>query len=404
MKTYKPSLAIALALTIAAGDAAAQTSPVRPSYQFPSAGGQGRIQLGTSPVYATPYASLGYGNDSNLTLSPGNEIDTPYQVSGGGVTFDARDSRSVFKGDIRAAYGRYSDSTQDNYSDWGSSAAYDFAFDERNFIRLNWDYVRGHEGRGTTDRQNQSGPDKYSTNTPGVLYAYGARGAQGRFEAFASRNYRRYLNNREATAGSDRDTRDYGGAFYWRMAPKTSFLAEARGTDIKYLASTSTLSSSESRYYGGVTWDATAATSGTIKVGYLEKRYDSVHPSFSGTGWEGMVTWMPRSYSKVDVFSSRQPAESTGVGDFILSDATGILWTHAWTSVVSTDANAKYVKDSYKGFDRTDETQIYGLKANYKVRRWLTLGAEYQFTRRDSTIDSSDYDKTLWMISAILSM
>ncbi len=117
-----------------------------------------------------------------------------------------------------------------------------------------------------------------------------------------------------------------------------------------------------------------------------------------------MVTWMPRTYSKVDIYSSRQPVESTGQGDFILSDATGILWTHAWSSVISTDANARYVKDTYKGFNRNDETQTYGIKANYKMRRWLTLGAEYQYTKRDSNINLNDYDKNLWLISAILSM
>ena len=166
--------------------------------------------------------------------------------------------------------------------------------------------------------------------------------------------------------------------------PKTSFLVEARQTDISYLLPTSTLSGSKTRYYVGVTWDATAATTGTVKIGQLEKKYDSSRPSYSETSWEGMVTWMPRTYSKVDLYSSRQPVESTGLGDFILSDASGIVWSHGWNSVFTTDANARYVKDRYQGFDRTDETTGYGIKASYKMRRWLTLGAEYQYTNRDS--------------------
>ncbi len=83
---------------------------------------------------------------------------------------------------------------------------------------------------------------------------------------------------------------------------------------------------------------------------------------------------------------------------------SGIVWTHGWSSVIATDANARFQKDKYQGFPRTDETQIYGLKATYKMRRWLTLGAEYQYTKRDSDLNIYDYDKNLWLISAVLSM
>ena len=408
MITRKNSIALAAALMVVWGNSLAQTSPVRPAYSFPSTPegkGPASVRLGDSPVYATPFAALSYGNDSNVTLRSSNEIDSAYQVYGGGVTLDARDARSVFLWGLQAMYGRYSDSTEDNYSDWNSRMSYDFAFDSRNFLRLDWNYIRGHDGRGTTDRfPPQSAPDKYFDNSPGFIYSFGAPEAQGRFELFGNLAYKRYLNNRDVTAGSDRDTRNYGGAFYWRAMPKTSFLVEARGTDIDYLLSTSTLSGSESRYYAGVTWEATAATSGTVKVGRLEKRYDSERPTFSGTGWEGMVTWLPRTYSKFDLYSSRQPIESTGQGDFILSDATGIVWSHGWTSFISTDVNARFVKDRYQGFDRRDDTESYGIRANYKLRRWITLGAEYQYTKRDSSQDFNDYDKNLWLISAILSM
>lgn len=382
---------------------------MRPAYSFPVTpeGGKGpsAIQLENSPFYATPFATLNYGNDSNVTLRSQNEIDSPYQLYGAGVTLDARSERSVFAYKISSMYGRYSDSTADNYSDWASRASYDFAIDSRNFVRLTWDYIRSHDGRGTTDRTPpQTGPDKYFVNAPGMMYSFGAPGAKGRLELFTSNAVKRYLNNRDATAGSDRDTWDYGGAFYWRAMPKTSVLVETRGTDLNYQLSSSTLSGRETRYYAGVTWDATAATNGTIKIGQLRKSYDAPRPTFTGGSWEGIVTWMPRTYSKFDFYSSRQTNESTGQGDFILTDASGIVWSHGWNSVISTDVNARFVKDRYKGFDRTDETQNYGVKASYKMRRWLTLGAEYQYTKRDSNIDFNDYDKNLWLISAILSM
>ncbi len=60
--------------------------------------------------------------------------------------------------------------------------------------------------------------------------------------------------------------------------PKTSLLLEARHTELDYKYTASQLDSEELRYYIGATWDATAATSGTIKVGPVEKKFDCCFP------------------------------------------------------------------------------------------------------------------------------
>ncbi|MBL0141377.1 MAG: outer membrane beta-barrel protein [Betaproteobacteria bacterium] len=404
------SIALAVVLVAVGTVAMAQTGPVRPAYQFPSTerstSGPAAVQLGDSPVYAAPFASVSYGNDSNVTTASRNEISSPYLIAGGGVNLNARDERSVFNMSLLAYYGRYSDSTADNYADGASRMSYDYAFTQRDFARVYWDYVRGHDPRGSTDRTIllQGDPDKYYTNTPGIMYAHGAPGAEGRFEVFGNKTYKRYLNNKETTAASDKDVTDYGGAFYWRVMPKTYLLAEARGSSINYLDSTSTYSGNESRYYLGATWEATAATSGTLKVGQLKKDFDSTNPGWSGTGWEGMITWMPRTYSKVDLYSARTPVDSTGQGTFILSDATGINWNHDWSSVLTTGVNARWQKDAYQGFPRTDDIEVYGARIDYKFRRWVTFGAEYTYTKRDSNIAFYDYDKNLWLFSAAFSM
>lgn len=407
MKT-STSWAVGLALVTLAGAAMAQVTPVRPAYSFPTApegqSGRAAVRIGSSPLYATPFVGISAGHDSNLTSAPSNELDSAFQLYSGGVNLDARDANSVFMLRLLGTHANYSDSDSDNYTDWNSRTTYDIALTPRNFVRLGWDYSHGHDPRGSTDRGFSNSPDRYFLSIPGITYSYGAPSAQGRFEVFASRASKRYLNNRESTIVSDRNTKDFGGAFYWRAMPKTSFLVEARGTDLRYLWDRSDLSGSEARYYAGVTWEATAATSGTIKAGRLEKRFDSDRPNYKGTSWEATVTWQPRSYSKFDLYSSRQPIESTGLGNFILSDASGIVWTHGWSSVFTTEANARIQKDKYKGFDRDDDITGFGLKATYKFRRWLTVGAEYQFTNRDSNIGIYEYDKNLWLVSAMMTL
>jgi hypothetical protein len=400
--------AIAAALMMAAGASYAQTTIVRGAYQFPAApsssSGPASVQLGDSPVYMTPYLGFAVGRDDNLFLSNGNEKASTVYITSPGFKLDARQGATVFQASYQGQVGRYSQSEDDDYVDHLVHGQFDAAFDRRNFLRLGVDYVRSHDPRGSTDRILSGHPDRYEQASPFATYALGAPGAEGRLEIYGSTLDKRYLNNRQTTAAGDRTNQEFGGAFYWRVMPKTYVLAEARQTQIHYKLPGSPLSADETRYYGGVTWEATAATTGTIKVGRLQRQFKSDEPKFSGTSWEALVTWTPLSYSKFDLYASRQSNESSGLGTFILSSLAGVTWTHAWSSVLTTGLDARYQKDEYQEFNRTDETKALGMKVGYRFRRWLTLGAEYTRTQRDSNTNRFEYDKNLYFLTATASM
>jgi hypothetical protein len=355
--------------------------------------------MGSSPFYFAPMAGTSVGKDDNLFLSPQNPRSSWLWLVNAGAGIDSRGPSRVVQLSYLGTYGRYTSSQNDNYTDHTVLASFDALATRELAFRLGYEFLRGHDPRGSTDRPASNRPDKYDSNKIGAVVAYGQRDATGRVEAFYSDARKRYQNNPTFTAGSDRDTQEFGGAFYFRVAPRTQLLAEYRKTDYEYRLSTSPLSSEEERIYGGVTWDATAQTTGTIKVGQLKKKFD-IGPSSSDTGWEAQVSWMPRSYSKFDLYSSRNPVESTGEGAFILSDATGLVWTHDWNSVWTTAANVRFQNDKYQGLTpRKDEVTSLGLKATYKMRRWLTLGAEYTYTNRDSNSPINEYDRNLWLLT-----
>jgi len=240
---------------------------------------------------------------------------------------------------------------------------------------------------------------------PTATYAFGAPGAQGRVELYWADRYKTYLNNREFTTVSDHDDRELGSAFYWRVGPKTYALVEGRWTDIDYRSSASNQSSKEERYFAGVTWEATALTTGTVKFGRLTKKFDTnFFPDTKDTNWEALVTWAPLTYSRFDFYTTRTTTESTGLGAYILSDIYGANWNHGWTSYLSSAVLMRYQRDAYRGVDRTDDTWTAGVKVGYKFRRWLTLGAEYNYTKRDSNVPQFEYDKSLYMLTATASM
>jgi hypothetical protein len=305
----------------------------------------------------------------------------------------------------QAQIGRYTSSSADNYVDQTARAQFDMAFNPHNFLRVGYDYIVSHDPRGSTDRPIEGRPDRYRLVNPYANYALGAPGAIGRVELYYSDPYRRYLNNDEITAASDHHAEEYGGAFYWRVMPRTYVMAEARETDIRYNLADSPFSGKEHRYYAGVSWEATAATTGTIKVGQLQRDWDThAFNDYSGTSWEALITWQPRTYSKFDFYSARQTNESTGLGSFILTSVAGATWSHYWTSYITTAVDAHYQRDAYQNFPRNDKTMVFDFKAGYQFRRWLTLGAEYTHTNRDSNLEPFDYDKNLFLLTLTAAM
>jgi hypothetical protein len=405
MTHKKLKIAISGALAALSMGVSAQT--IRPAYQYPGPApqtGGAAIRMGESPFFFTPYVGLAAGYDDNLFLSSRNERSSSLYIVSPGFKIDARSPSSVFQLTHQSQFGQYTSSEDDNYQDHTTRAQLDMAFSGRAFWRVGYDYLRAHDPRGSTDRGFSARPDKYELRNPNTTFAFGAPGAQGRVELYYSDGHKKYLNNRETTFLSDRDTAEYGGAFYWRVMPKTYVLAEVRQTDISYEASISPFSGEERRYYAGVSWEATAATTGTLKVGRMEKKFDSLLPSYTGNSWEGIITWAPRTYSTFDFYTARQTTESTGLGNFIITETYGANWNHAWNSVVTTGVTLRYTRDEYQGFNRSDEKKLLGLRVGYRFRRWLTLGAEYSYTQRDSNLPQFEFDKNLYLLTATASM
>jgi len=400
-------LSVAIAVAFAAASVCASAQSIRPTYQFPAmpeGSGPASIQMGGSPFYFAPYVGVAVGRDDNVLNASDNRRASNLYIVSPGFKIDARSAQSVFQLGYAAEIGRYSSSEDDNYTDHVLRGQFDIALDRRNFLRVGADYLRDHDPRGLTDRPVSTEPDKFRITTPSVTYAFGAPGAAGRVEAYYSDLRKRYINNRATTALGDRSTKEFGGALYIRVAPKTYAVAEVRGTRIRYDQS-SQLDADERRYYAGLSWEATATTTGIVKVGRFQRDFDSPGvPDFSSFAWEAAITWAPRTYSTFAFSTSRFSTEPTGLGTFIVSDQAGVTWTHSWTSYVQTAVDLRYHKDNYQGFSRKDDTMALGLKVGYKFRRWLTLGAEYTHTKRDSTFDGAEYDKNLYLLTVTASM
>jgi hypothetical protein len=367
----------------------------------------GAIPIG--PMMAYPEIEVGIKRDSNIALQPDatKRADTITSIKPG-VRLEAKQGANVYDIGYRGEYLRYNQQTTDNIENHDFSANANMTFDARNNLKLRLTYSERFDPRGSLNFIVTPTPNEYHQSGFSGLYTYGAEDAQGRLELQGGYTTKSYVSNRAVTAPLDQDRTDMGGTFLWRVQPKTYATFTLRQSDYHYTNPGSTLDSKDLFYLVGARWDATAATSGRFSVGRQTKKFESPgtnagRGNFSGTAWEGGVNWKPLSYSSVDFSTKRATTDSTGLGDFGVNQANQAVWTHAWTSSISSILTGGYTTDRFSRSaiagvgERSDKTTTVGLRVNYAIQRWLKAGAEYVNTDRNSNDNTADYKRNTLM-------
>jgi hypothetical protein len=155
----------------------------------------------------------------------------------------------------------------------------------------------------------------------------------------------------------------------------------------------------------GVEWQASAATEGSIKVGYQNKSFDNQdRDDFSGLSWDANVTWKPLTYSAFDFSTGRTSRDPNGVGDYIRGTSYGVKWHHEWSELFTSSFGFQQVNDDYTGIDREDKSKVYQFGVNYYVTRWLTLNTGVDVFDVESTDSQYSYDRNVYFIKAEMTL
>ena len=352
-------------------------------------------------IIAHPSMQIEFQNNDNLYSTPGNRVSDQAVVLKPALRLETRtggnNSYSVY---LNPNLGQFQQHKSDSYNDYTAGGLANLDLSTRLRARVSAEFMSGHDARGSTNNPLSAEPDRYHSLAGRGVLSYGATGARGRIDFELGQLRRTYSNNRGITAASDSTASDIGATFFWRIGPKTELLFQGKHGSVEYALTTQERDSTENRFLAGAVWEATAKTRGTFRIGMAKKEFvDAARQGGTAVTWEGQIRWSPRSYSHVDVNLIKTPAETTGgVGNFIDSTTTGMIWTHDWTRLISTAATVNYLSSAYQGIARTDNTLTYGLKATMKMRRWLSLGADYSNSARTSSDSNFDYKRNLFML------
>lgn len=362
------------------------------------------VKLGDG-LTLTPTLELSERYDDNFRAVEENEESSWVTSITPTFVLGAEGRKSAYQLSYSAASDVFHSSHDDDNTDHHLTGDAAYEFDARNRLNLNAGYHRVEEtaAQSTQSRRAQEN-DKYSIANIGGVYSFGAKTARTQLDLGANYQELRYHNSDRLNADKERDTTALSATAYYRVAPKTRALVEARHTDYDYVSNTR-LNSDNIALLTGVTWDATAKTSGTIKIGAEKKRFDnSTLDDNSGSMWEVGVKWMPRTYSTFSLQTRRALDEGDDGASAIQSQSTTLSWKHEWLDRLSSDVSYTYTDQEYQDYNRDDQLSVFGAGLTYEMRRWLDIGIGYKYAENDSSMDFESYERNIYSISFTASL
>jgi polysaccharide biosynthesis protein VpsM len=382
--------------------ASPNTTKPKPSFdakEFADTGRQSPAPIEAGPFYIYPTLGIGIGRDSNVTKANSNEIASTGTLITPSIVADLLNDGDRYLFGYNGKFLRYADSkendTNSNELQFQAQNTYSSRLSSLLFANL----LYAEDATGTT-ASGSSTPDRYRSLGLKGLINYGAAEATGRIELEAGLQNKRYSNNQNVTQFLDQDSLSAAARFFYRVAPRTSVVFEARAQNFDYVVNPNLQNSKEYRLYTGLTWDASDSLAGSVKVGMLNKKYDlATRGDFSKFSYEALLRFMPLSYSSIELSALRTPSEGTGAGSFLLDDVLNASWNHAWSSYLSSRLIFGYVKSDYQGISRNDDTYSSGVSFDYKLTRWLKTGAEFKYEKRNSTITTQGYQRNIFMVN-----
>lgn len=351
-------------------------------------------------LYPSVNAKLGY--DDNVRATQTDTIGSSQFTLLPKLRAEAKTGATTYNLTYSGEYTGYGNSSEDNFNNHDLQATGAHTLDVRH--RLNWslgfqDRVDPRSEPGNTSPE----PDQWRGTSATALYRFGAEGAQGRVEVEYGFNRKRYQNNPATAASSDTDGNRLVGRFFWRVMPKTYLVTEAAFGRNDYRSGNGSATDNDNtdqRLLIGATWEATAKTSGTIKLGHQKKRFDgSGRTGASGFTYDAAVDWSPLSYSTLSFTAGRSADDSTSSGDYQKTQRLGVNWSHQWSSQWSSRVNLSQTSNKFVNDTREDDTLSSGLGLSYQFRRNIQLGLDYTHTRRDSTSVGADYKRNSVLFS-----
>ena len=354
----------------------------------------------TDGLALTPTLKLGAGYDDNFRAAENRKESSAVSTIAPTLAIGADNGKLKFDARYTANHEIYHSSRKDDNTDHLFDTRIELQPDARNRFSAKAGY-RKIEETATADQKVEN--DRFNSTNVGGTYTYGADSATGQLRLGLNHDRLRYDNGLNPAGGGrlnadkERDSNAYVGAFLYRIAPKTKAVLEGRYTQHEYRSNTA-LDSNNKALLLGAEWEATAFTTGSLRIGRERKDFDLASKGSASTGmWEAAITWSPLTYSSFTLNTRAGFDEGSDGADAIDTRSVTLAWSHDWTERVNSKLS---YNRSDQDFDRPtnpreDQLDSLSLGISYKLRRWLDVGVGYKYTENDSTQSGKSYQRNV---------
>jgi len=307
--------------------------------------------------------------------------------------------------------------TVDDYQDFSANAGMKWKPSELHVLGYDIIVARGHDPYGLARTEGTSlasrSLDKWVNESYGLTYAYGAPGLPISVEVGGAVSRRAYKTNRSdfdptthvLTGGTrflDRDVESGQVLFLYHYSPKTSALIDFAARQINFDESFPgttgqpahpSRNGQEYHVRAGFKWLATAKTSGDARVGYMTRRFQSPQlNAYNAFDWQVNLNWTPLSYLAFELQTGRNELEGyDNATGFIDVRYVNLFMKQQWSPRLKSRIGVGYSNASFYPSARHDNAENASFEAEYRMLRYLSLFGGYNYDRRGSTFQFTEY-------------
>ncbi|MGH6901719.1 MAG: outer membrane beta-barrel protein, partial [Geminicoccaceae bacterium] len=293
----------------------------------------------------------------------------------------------------QADIGRYVTETSEDYEDFGTALDGRLDITRNNRLTAGAAFARGHDSRDDPEDQGVDVSDE-----PSKYYTYGGDlGFQQEFNRF-NVGLLGTFDRTDYTDGDegDRDRDLFGGRLRtgYFISPRINaflqggFRREVRDQD----------TGRDNNVYSasvGTEIDFTGLLFGEVNAGWSLQEFDeSDVDSENGFTYGANLTWNPTGLTSVRL-DGAGGFEPSDVGSSRLESEIGLRVDHELRRNLLIGAQVRYSRDDFQDANRVDNRIDVGPDITYFVNRYLSVGADYVFTKRDSDDSDREFDRNV---------
>jgi hypothetical protein len=367
-----------------------------------TAGAAGNIRMGQMEIH--PFLSLKEEFSDNIYNTSTEQKSDRIFVTYPGIKVQLPVRMHTLEAEYWIVDRRYNEFRGEDTTDQHVKGLVDLKFGSLFSLTAYGVFDKAHEPRSSS---STGFIEVYRTNSGSASAVYQLTG-----KSKVQLDYDRTSWNFVTSSFRDRDESLVSGYVYYRFLPKTSAFIEYDHKTAEYKEPTSSpLDNSMDSALLGLTWEVTARSKGTIKVGRTSKDYtENIVKDFSLWVWSLDIDHKFSEETSIVLVGKRQVNETNAFNTayFITTGLYG-EFSHRFMSKTAFLLRGSSGTDKYSNavppstIAREDKTTLAGVGLKYFMKDWVDIGADYNKRNRDSNIDVNDYTETVFSISVNMS-